>query len=324
MSALYQIKREPSFTVADVSALPCYSYSSAMIDVLEEVLPGGYNEVEDLERIGTTPFIHNGLNLVYGIEGSGKSWQVASSLKGIDDVVYIDTDGSNGKAFVNHCQAHNVHYIKNAVVESMTGKSIADKVNHLIAIITEKAKKEGSNPVFILDSLTSIMEGAEINNAEKIAPVLYKINNYANTNGICIIIIDHATKNNDHQDGFKLEGNAGGKKRTTVATHKYIPINPLRPEKGGIFKCEKARGNTGGLKVGDTIEVMSITANDAIDWFKSEDNPNRNKFLTDEFTKSEFTKITNHHRDRWIRQFRDDIFLSREDGRATIYWYEND
>ncbi len=308
--------------IANTSALQCMSGSGAMEDVLNSVLPNGYDEVEDLTRIGNTPFLYNGLNMLYGIEGSGKSWQTASSLKEIDDVVYIDTDGSNGKMFVNHCRANGVAYIKNDTVEKMDGKTIVIKIKTLIDLILSK-REEGTKPIFVLDSLTSIMEGAEINNAEKIAPVLYSFNNYANTNGITIIIIDHSTRNSDHEDGFKLEGNEGGKKRTTVTTSKYLPINPLRPEKGGVFKCERARGNTGGLRVGDTIEVMSITADDAIEWFKSEDNSSRNKFLTDEFTRTQFTKITEHHRDRWIRQFRDDIFASRKDGRATIYWYEN-
>ncbi len=293
-----------------------------MRDILSEVLPTGYDKVTNLERVGNTNFLYGGLNIIYGLEGSGKSWQVAASDFEDKDVVYIDTDGSNGTLFVEHCNRHNVHYVSSDTV-MLVGKEYVNnknknkdhtqiptvsKVRLIIEnIITHNEKKYNDfKPVFIIDSLSSVSEGAEINNSEKISPALYQMNSHAEEYGYCMILIDHATIKMNAKgipSDFKLEGNEGGKKRTTVTTNKYSPIDPNKPELGGVFLCERARGNICGLKKGDKCNVSSATCRIALDWF-SDRFP---EVFDRDIKQSEFTAKTKNEKDKWIRDFKKDL-----------------
>jgi predicted ATP-dependent serine protease len=67
-------------------------------DILNSDYPETQTELSDLYRIGDTTFLYNTLNIIYGLEGSGKSWQVSKALGQAEkdaEVLYIDADGSN-------------------------------------------------------------------------------------------------------------------------------------------------------------------------------------------------------------------------------------
>jgi hypothetical protein len=279
-----------------------------MNDILSDVLPEGYNKAVDLDRVGETNFLYGGLNIVYGIDGTGKSYQTSASFVD-EDVVYFDTDGSNGRLFVEHCNKNGVHYINYETVATFTPKNkLLDNTFKIIGKIVahNRAKSNDFRPVFIVDSLTSIAEGQEINNAEKISPLLYLLNNHASIHNYCLILIDHATEHFEKGKhiGFKLEGNAGAKKRTSVTVNRYVPADVHNPEFGGTFYCERARGNNSGLRKGDEYLVTKVNKAMALEWIKRR-NPN---WLVDGMTKSEMTIKTKNLKDKWVRAFIDDIF----------------
>jgi len=290
-----------------------------MKDLLSGVLPSGWNSVTDLERVGETNYLYGGLNIVYGIDGTGKSYQVAASF-GLEDVIYLDTDGSNGNVFVQHCLEHNVHYIKHDTIQAIQDKgSLLLKSIKLIekVIVHNRVRDKEFRPVFVLDSLTSLADGQEINNAEKISPLLYELNNHASTYNYCLVLIDHATEQYDkgHKVGFKLEGNASAKRRTSVTVNRYEPTDTRNPQFGGVFLCERARGNKDGLSKGDEFLVSKMNSSKAIEWIKAR-NPT---WLTEGMTRSQMTTKTKNLKDRWVRQYIDTIFNKVLLDKVTTY-----
>ena len=187
------------------------------------------------------------------------------------------------------------------------------KVFILIANSADRFKADSgksTKPIFILDSFSSMTDGVNINNSEDIAPVLYSFNRVAEEHNICLILIDHATRNIDRKDGFKLEGNEGGKKRTTVTVNKYLPYDSKKPELGGLFLCERARGNLSGLKIGNKRDVPSINISNALDWLKKR-YPDS---LKDKISQTEFTTKTKNVNDKWVRDFQDKLFNQSLEG----------
>jgi len=293
-----------------------------MNDILSGILPTGYDEVIDLERIGETNFLYGGLNLLYGLEGSGKSWQTVIALKDIQDVVYLDCDGSNGKLFVDHCTENNLHYVKQSVVEQVKAKDMVHKVLSLILQILNANRKNQVDfrPVFIIDSLTSIGEGQEINNAEKIGPLMYLLNNHSANNNYGMILIDHATELRDRGMvlGFKLEGNQGAKKRASVTTNRYVASNTNEPQNGGVFICERARGNADELTKGTEHKLNTANKAIALKWI----NDKKPEWLNgDVITKTTVSRATKNTKDKWVRDFIDVIFKTTTEEGKEAYKY---
>ncbi len=305
-----------------------------MKNILSEMFPTGYGKVTDLERVGNTNFLYGGLNLVYGLEGSGKSWQIVASDFGSNEVLYLDTDGANGSMFVEHCENHNVHYVDSNTIMNLN-KAFIDNYNEqrdknykhdklttfqkvfmLLVSLVDRYKAvhgESVKPIFIIDSFSSMSEGAKINNSEDISYLLYQFSRVAEELNICLILIDHATRNSERDHKFKLEGNEGGKKRTTVTVNKYLQNDPNKPELGGSFLCERARGNLSGLKIGDLAKVSSVNVSNALDWLKDRFP----EALEGEISKSDFTKKTKNEKDRWVKDFIDELFTKRFEGKGT-------
>jgi hypothetical protein len=299
-----------------------------MLDLLG-ILPSGYSDVEDLDRIGNTNFLYNGLNLVYSMPSYGKSWQTVIALADVEDVIYLDIDGSNGKKFKDFTHSHNITYVKQAAIESVVAKiddkisnKLIDKVFVLIAKIVNKFRKDNKKfkPTFIIDSLTPLLEGMDINNAEKISPTLYLINNFAEKFSIGFVLIDHATEIRDERGqriGFKMEGNISAKFRTAVTVNRYEPNDISNPVKGGVFTAERTRGNTSDLSIGTVHQVASLTKDMALEWITKR----QSHWLTEKVTKSDITIATKHNKDKWVRQFIDDLFIKRVENRITYYKY---
>lgn len=272
-------------------------------------LPTGYNKVSDLKLVEGTNFLYGGLNLVYGIDGSGKSWQLAMSFA--SEAVYIDTDGSNGSAFLDHCTTNEVHYINSDTVETFKGTTTISRILELIeAIVNENPEQL----IFIIDSLSSINEGGNINNSEDISPIMYVMNNFAEKHGISLILVDHATENKEFPDGFKLEGNSGSKRRTTVTVNRYVSHNKAYPSLGGSFICERARGNKDGLSKGSVITIHPASLSDSRTWVTNRFP----KLLTGEsITATDLTKVTKNKKDLWIRRYKAELFTESIANRTT-------
>jgi len=296
-----------------------------MRDILKSILPEGYNQVKDLIGIGETNFLCGGLNIFYGMDGSGKSWQIVKALgcenNNVRNTVYLDTDGSNGLKFVKHCNKYGIEYISSDAIHNYPdGEDIFFKVLFLIRAITTSYKSQNKPypPVFVIDSLSSIGEGREINNSEKISPLLYEINGIAEKHNICIILIDHATElwHKGELVGFKLEGNASAKRRTTVTVNRYEPIDETQPHLGGTIICERARGNNCGLSVGDVQEVLNEQKNSSLEWI-IEKRPDW--LIKKEITKTEFSRATKHKKDLWVRKYASQIFDEVKKGKTTYF-----
>lgn len=271
------------------------------------------DEIDDLCAVSETNFLFGGLNLIYAPDSYGKSWQLCIAVKNsCVNNFYLDTDGSNGKAFVEHCHNNNVYYVKADSIDVIPGKDLFEKTIKTIDKIGN-TMKELKN-VIIIDSLTSLMEGAGINNAEDISDPLYNLNRLAAKYNAALILIDHATEGDTYEDKFKLEGNAGAKRRTTVTVHRYIPTDKKKPEKGGTFICERARGNTSNISIGSRHIVQSTTVEDALNFMLLKFP----KLKKNGITQSDATYQTRHNNNQWVRDYFDLIFDSTKKSRTTI------
>jgi len=283
-------------------------------------LPKAYatREIIETKLVPNTPFQYGAVNIVYGLSSTGKSWQLAALLgKANVECAYIDVDGNNGKDLDDHCAKFDIprydledpilsEYIKKDL--KCTSKSLLDIA---ATLMTHLATNPATEIVFVLDSLTALGEGQEINNAEKIAPLIYKIGALAKKLNCSIILVDHATPIRDPHTGqaltFKLEGNAEGKKRAVNCLCRYEALNINKPEMGGTFVVEKARGNH-GIKIGAKYVISnSVSVTDAKGWFK----PGKYK----DMTKTEFSRLTKHH--TWVREFQDKLFNIELVGKVT-------
>lgn len=295
--------------------IPKGTTNEAQLEELSKILhiTQDASEVTDLQAVPNTNFLFGGLNIVYGVDGSGKSWQVSAGLKNSEaNNFYLDTDGSNGQLFVNHCIQNNVYYVLIDSIEKLAGNKLIKKIT--MAIITISQTMTILKNVIVIDSLTSIADGLGINNAEDISPTLYELNKLAAKYNIALILIDHATENNDLPGKFKLEGNAGAKRRATVTVNRYVPIDKKNPSKGGTFTCERARGNSSNITTGKTHVVSSTNFNDALEFII-----NKIPVLkTNGITKSDFTLATKHTRNIWVRDYFDQLFDVTKKNRKTI------
>ncbi|RLF63557.1 MAG: hypothetical protein DRN30_06410 [Thermoplasmata archaeon] len=274
--------------------------------------------IVDLVQIGETPFLYNGLNIFYGRESSGKSWQSPVALRDVQvEKVYIDADGSNGSKFKQHCIDNGFSYIPmSKVLDNLPANiSIKEAVVAVITDLTVAMSKHNERVVFIVDNPSAISEGMNINNSQDISPLLYEFNGLCETLNTTIILIDHSTDtrgSNGQVNGFKLEGNAGAKRRATVTTVRYDPLNTDAPWEGGTLTNERARGNTTNLKKGDfQVVANNNTAKLALDFLKEK--------CGKVFSKSDLTNATRNTKDKWIRTFIDDIATTEVEGRSTTY-----
>lgn len=239
---------------------------------LSSIFGDGFDEGEDLQQVGSVPFFYASLGIAYGVEGSGKSWQIVELLgKNTDDnvlTIHLDTDGANGGKFIAHCKKYGVTYINFNNIKKIplrNGKCLnkadirkANKLNLVELFIKALASKRKKNSlIVIVDSLSSIGNGIAINQAQDISPVLYGLDLVGQQTSASIIVIDHTTLKTDNEGnmiGFKLEGNAGAKKRTTTSTVRYEPRDANSPQDGGIFTVERSR-DADCFTIGDKFKV---------------------------------------------------------------------
>ena len=112
------------------------------------------SEITDLYVVPETNFLFGGLNLIYGTSESGKSWQTSTAIKNSNcNNYYLDTDGSNGQQFVEHCINNNVDYISaEAIDDFLTSGTATDlwyKIQEIIKYISETMTLKKN--IFIID-----------------------------------------------------------------------------------------------------------------------------------------------------------------------------
>lgn len=287
-------------------------------DEISQILCKGFDDLKNLENISNTPFFYGGLNIVYGKAGSGKSWQLAKLISKTNDeaiIVYLDSDGSNGGKFVNHCKSNNIIYasIGKELIKDIEWNSLSN-LKKVIVAMNKIHSRINCRIIFIIDSLSSILEGADINNSQNISPILYKLNNKAEELDCSIVIVDHSTNKTDLRDGkivdFKIEGNESAKLRATCSVCKYIPFDYNSPDIGGKFIVERSRDQD-LVKKSSEYNVENIDPNlIAYEWFKE-------KIGFDEITKSTLTSKTKNKKDLWLRDYIKKMFTSSQDGNKT-------
>jgi len=220
----------------------------------------GADKAAELKLIGKAPIFKGAVNLLYAPPGYGKTWNTASMLGQLAPEhkhVLIDSDGSNGIEFVDFCKRYGTTYINlHRAIEIIDKKSwgangVKSDLERVIDIIERMADEVD---LFIIDSFGSVNGSGEINNAEKVAPTLYRLNHLAEKYDIGILLIDHATMESraKKMDAFKIEGNASGKKKACACVIKFLPMGEA--DKGGEFIIEKSR-NFNLLKPGQAVKV---------------------------------------------------------------------
>lgn len=223
-------------------------------NVLINSLGEDYDRVKNLDRVTDTNFIYGGLNLVYGLTGVGKSYQLVTALSKASlsvPTAYFETDIGSCVRFTDHCASNDVMYVSRvALLKYREGNyktsTLLDATLNLIATTIEdlRAYDRDCRPIFVFDSISSMCEGQDINNYENTYTLFHKLNKHASTLNYCLIIIDNAVRlynANGEEHGFKLEGKAELKKQATITTSRYTPISYRKPEKGGYFTLEKTK-----------------------------------------------------------------------------------
>jgi len=137
-------------------------------------------------RVGKSPLLDNGLNLLYGLRGDGKSYTSIEIAKetGLPSL-FIDLE-SNGKQFVEHCKTNGVAYVYAGACEN-----IFEEIKKLIKEILKRHDK-----VFIIiDSYSDIFpndEGQTAMQAQRNLGALHKF--FMRDAGCPVLILDHATE----------------------------------------------------------------------------------------------------------------------------------
>ncbi len=222
--------------------------SSPIIDIQSIVEDAGLLNFEfdapAHSRVGKAPLLDNGLNLLYGLRGDGKSYtsiEIANET-GLPSL-FIDLE-SNGKQFVEHCKANDVAYVYAGACED-----IFEEIKQLV----EEIEKIHDKVFIIIDSYSDIFpndEGQTAMQAQRNLGALHKF--FMREVGCPVLILDHATEipnsRNPMKKSFKIEGNKSGKFKKTVAVLRIDTIGGSI-DNGTFVTVERSR-NQDVLKVG--------------------------------------------------------------------------
>jgi len=196
------------------------------------------------KKVGDSPLLDNGLNLLYSLRGYGKTYtsiQIARE-SGLP-TVFIDLE-SNGKAFVDYCKANGVAYVYAGGCED-----IYDEIQKLVLAI----KKQHSKVLIIIDSYSDIFPNDESQMATQTQKNLGALHNFFMREVECpVLLLDHATEitsdTKTKKKSFKIEGNKSGKFKKTVVVLRLEQIG--NDIKNGTFVTVERSRNQDELKVG--------------------------------------------------------------------------
>ncbi|MEA1880280.1 MAG: AAA family ATPase [Campylobacterota bacterium] len=289
---------------------------SASINIKNIVKDAGLSNFEfdapKHNRVGNAPLLDNGLNLMYGLRGNGKSYtSIAIAKESGLPSLFIDLE-SNGKQFVEYCRANNVAYVYAGACED-----IFKEIQELV----EAIKKVHSKVFIIIDSYSDIFPDDESQTATQTQKNLGMVHKYFMREAKCpVLILDHATETidpkNPNSKKFKIEGNKSGKFKKTVAVLRIDTIDD--DIKNGTFVTVERSRNQDVLKLKHTQEYKRGNyLFDKITKLISEGK------LPEKFTATDLKSCTSGNDRKLWRQERDSIAtLESKDGK-TGYWVLN-
>jgi len=263
-------------------------------------------EAADNLKVGNTPILDNGLNLLYAPQSYGKSFTainiaVESGLPSL----FIDLE-SNGKLFTNYCGKHGVPYVYAGDV-----KDIITTVKKLAQAIKEKHEKA----FIIIDSYSDLFqddEGKMAQFAQKSLGNLHRF--FMREVRMPALILDHATE--IMRDGvfvdFKIEGNKSGKFKKTVCVLRLDKIDGDITN-GTYVTVERSR-NQDVLPIG---HIQYYHRNNYL--VKKIQSCIDSKKLNEEFTAKDLEQcLSGDDRKQW-RDLRDEIATSRKEVKKTFW-----
>jgi len=274
--------------------------------------------VVDLEILNGTPFCFGAVNIVYGVQNYGKTYQTLELVsrafaneKSIREInaFYLSNDGSMSKNLVSYC--------RNRAITPMDLDSISNQTEteasatDIITKVSTASRNSGRKTVFIIDSLSSFLGDIDINSSQQVGNAISILNSCAKINDCCLIVIDHATVIRDKNIviGCKIEGNESGKLKYTATASVYEPFDVSNPSFGGTFTVTRSRVQD-SVKNGTEFVVKNESeprSKEAIDRLLSL-KVFKNNFKDNMILLSKFTKSTQNKKDLWIRDYKDVIF----------------
>ncbi len=285
-------------------------------------LAKGYDHAENFYKRGLTPFATNAVSIVHAPQGSGKSYAVAKLCgheADMTNVAYLDFD-QNSRTFANFCLSNGVEYVNmdNVPSQALRGKGSikANKQsNEAFPWPTELPMELKSvcmvlskDDTVIIDSLSSMVPDIDAMSTQ-VSKVFYSLASVAKYYKITIIVIDHSTEIRN-KDGkvvdFKIEGSKSGKLKATASAIRYEADDKTKLENGGTFTVERSRIEE--LRIGDTLSIhRTKTIDDALEAIQAMG------IWTDvaagiPITAKQFGVATKNSRDKWIRDFKLNLF----------------
>lgn len=222
--------------------------SSSIIDIKKIAEDAGLSNLEfdapENKRVGSSPLLDNGLNLLYSLRGYGKTYTSIQIAKesGLH-AVFIDLE-SNGKAFVEYCEANNVAYVYAGGCEDPY-----EEIQKLVLAV----KKKYGKVLIIIDSYSDIFPSDESKMATETQKNLGEMNKFFMREVECpVLLLDHATEittdTKTKKKSFKIEGNKSGKFKKTVTVLRLEQIG--NDIKNGTFVTVERSRNQDVLSVG--------------------------------------------------------------------------
>ena len=245
-----------------------------------------YRTVPTLAENGVS--IMNATVMFYGAPKKGKTRTIIESFSG-SEYVFLDFDRNykitadkieqSGALYFNGSNAYDV------LIQLMNGKAsngifVIDALNSVIPFLCSYWNKKNEDK----DSINPTMVGVDDSETKKFFNnVIYPMSENNNS----INIIHHTTENNT---GTKMAGNKASWMSLFDFTYK-LDGTVSDPE----FILESGRLPMAPKKIG-----LKNSSDKAYEFIVKKGKTT--------ITKSEFTKLTKHDKDKWVRDFVDDIF----------------
>jgi hypothetical protein len=274
--------------------------------------------VGDLKVVSNTPFCYGAVNLIYGVQNHGKTYQTLELLsKAVyhsgeymsTDMYYLSNDGSMSRSFLGYCRDRMVSPIDyDSIVQNLDTDI---RVTVAITQMATQSRMRDKRSIIVIDSLSSFIDDVDINSSQAVGAAIKVLNDCAKANDCCLVVIDHATEIRDKGVviGSKIEGNASGKQKYTATSCSYMPLDTMRPENGGTFTVQRSRVQDDVPKgkqfiIKNDTERKVKEATERLLELKSFTSKVNNRSIS----KTDFSRAIKNERDKWIRELKDELF----------------
>ena len=253
------------------------------------------------KRVGKSPLLDDGLNLIYAPQGYGKSFTAIAIAKetGLPSV-YFDLE-SNGQLFVSHCEKYNVKYVY--------AGDLSEPLKDIKKVVQEIRHRYGK-AFIIIDSYSDLFPHADLTLPSDSQKALGSLNKFfMRTVEMPLLLLDHATET---ENGYKIEGNKSGKFKKTQVVLRLDKIDH-NLDNGTYVVVERSRDHD-LLKVGHKQIYMRN------DYLKSK----LQRLIDDgrlplEFSAKDLEECTSGDDRALWRTMRNEIATSRQEGRKELW-----